>query len=600
MNPETPIAYYNRRIAELEILCAKHLKKERALAFFRGFSFIAAFALGWLLWPQGWPFAFLGTAAGIAVFGYFVSLDLDNKQARENCSRLLRINQEELDYLSHQAKPEADGIAFCPDEHPYATDLDIFGKASLYRYINRCNADSARQKLAGWLLAPATVPEILKRQAANRELSSIPAWCQQLQSWGRKAKIKSSTEQQIISWTHDPGGAIRAPYWKYIRFIFPAMSFTVLGIYLAGLIPWALFISIMLIFLSISFRITKELMSAWKHLGRITAELESFSDILQHTESQTFTSALLQEQHQRIAVSQGMKASDAVRALRGIMDRLDYKLNPVVYIPLSAFLCWDLHQALALEKWKQQHRHATEDWFAALAELEALASTGILTFNHPAWCFPQFSQDDATLEVLNMGHPLIPESKRVCSSFHTSGKGTINLITGSNMAGKSTFLRSTGINIVLALAGAPVCAEQMTLSPFRVMSSMRISDNLEESTSTFYAELKKLKAIIEAVDRKEPVFLLLDEILRGTNSTDRHTGSGALIRQLIAEKAAGMVATHDLELAALSTAYPDNIRNYHFDIQIDGEELYFDYKLKEGVCKSMNASLLMKKIGIRM
>ena len=166
------------------------------------------------------------------------------------------------------------------------------------------------------------------------------------------------------------------------------------------------------------------------------------------------------------------------------------------------------------------------------------------------------------------------------------------------MAGKSTFLRATGVNIVLAMMGAPVCAKSIVLSPMRVISSMRVNDNLEESTSTFYAELKKLKLIIEAVNRNEKVFLLLDEILRGTNSLDRHTGSTALIRQLIRHNAVGMLATHDLQLAELANEYPDNIHNYHFDVQVSGEELFFDYKLKEGVCKSLNASILMKKIGI--
>jgi DNA mismatch repair ATPase MutS len=176
----------------------------------------------------------------------------------------------------------------------------------------------------------------------------------------------------------------------------------------------------------------------------------------------------------------------------------------------------------------------------------------------------------------------------------------MNLITGSNMAGKSTFLRSIGVNIVLAMMGSPVCAKRLTVSPMKIMSSMRVSDNLEESTSTFYAELKKLKEIIDAVYENKKAFLLLDEILRGTNSADRHTGSKALIKQLIQHKAAGLIATHDLELAKLADEFPGSIHNYHFDVQVANDELYFDYKLKRGVCQSMNASILMKKIGIEL
>lgn len=184
--------------------------------------------------------------------------------------------------------------------------------------------------------------------------------------------------------------------------------------------------------------------------------------------------------------------------------------------------------------------------------------------------------------------------------FDLQGKPKIGLITGSNMAGKSTFLRSLGVNMVLAQMGAPVCVKNFLLSPARLMSSMRIADNLAENTSTFYAELKKLKTIIEAVDRHEPVFILLDEILRGTNSFDRHKGSEALIAQLIRQKAVAVIATHDVALAKLETHYPEAIENYHFDVQVEGEELYFDYKLKQGVCTSLNASILMKKIGIEL
>jgi DNA mismatch repair ATPase MutS len=197
-----------------------------------------------------------------------------------------------------------------------------------------------------------------------------------------------------------------------------------------------------------------------------------------------------------------------------------------------------------------------------------------------------------------LAHPLIDPARSVSNDFSTQGPAQITLVTGSNMAGKSTFLRSVGVNMVLAFMGAPVCAGSMRLSPFRIMSSMRIKDNLEESTSTFYAELKKLKSIIDAVNAHEPAFILLDEILRGTNSHDRQTGAIALVRQLIRQQAIGIIATHDLELAALEKEYPGSLHNYHFDVKVSGTEMYFDYLLKPGICRSMNASLLMQKIGI--
>jgi DNA mismatch repair ATPase MutS len=235
-----------------------------------------------------------------------------------------------------------------------------------------------------------------------------------------------------------------------------------------------------------------------------------------------------------------------------------------------------------------------------IAEMEAVNSLATIHFNQPLWCLPTFTEVHFTFIGKAVGHPLIPANERVDNSFIQQGIAKIALITGSNMAGKSTFLRSLGVNIVLAQMGAPVCAQKLELSPVQLMSSMRIADNLAENTSTFYAELKKLKTIIEAVNRHDRAFILLDEILRGTNSLDRHTGSEALMKQLIKEKAVAVIASHDVELAILQQQYPQSLDNYHFDVQVAGEELYFDYKLKPGVCTSLNASILMKKIGIEL
>jgi DNA mismatch repair ATPase MutS len=279
---------------------------------------------------------------------------------------------------------------------------------------------------------------------------------------------------------------------------------------------------------------------------------------------------------------------------------MDYRLNPVVFVPLNMLLFWDVQQMLQLGKWHKQYAEKLGDWLKVLGEAEAISGVAAMGFNHPDWAFPEMDPAHGTFESKALGHPLIAADKRVVSDFETSGIPMVNIITGSNMAGKSTFLRSIGLAMVMAQAGAPVCAAMARISRMRVISSMRIADNLEENTSTFYAELKKLKQMIDAVNAGEKVLLLMDEILRGTNSLDRHKGSKAFIEQLIHHHAAGFVATHDLELAELIKHYPASIRNYHFDVQVAGEELYFDYALKTGVCQSMNASILMKKIGIEL
>jgi DNA mismatch repair ATPase MutS len=269
----------------------------------------------------------------------------------------------------------------------------------------------------------------------------------------------------------------------------------------------------------------------------------------------------------------------------------------MAFIFLNTFLLWDVRQVRALNQWKEMNRTKVTTWFYLIGQFEVLNSIATLCFNNPQWCWPVFDLY-FKLEGEEIGHPLIPVSKRITSSFNMQGNPKIAIITGSNMAGKSTFLRSLGVNVLLAQMGAPVCAKRFALSQMQLMSSMRIEDNLAESTSTFYAELKKLKTIVEAVKSQEPVFVLLDEILRGTNSLDRHHGSKALIRQMIREQGVAIIATHDIELAQMQKEFSKEIENYHFDVQVRGEELYFDYLLKKGICTNLNATILMKKIGI--
>lgn len=600
MKDRIPKNVYSDTVRKLNDRLDQLNKKKATLSWLRLISFLAAFLLLWLLWPKGLLVALPVFVIVLAGFVFFVSKDLANKAAIDNTLLLLRINKEELSILEHQFTKLPDGSNLQPELHPYANDLDIFGRASLYQYINRTTSEQGNQLLATWLLTPAAATVITLRQEAVKELTAQQEWRQQLQAYGLSKQLTLKTEENIASWLREENRFINGLHWKILRFLLPSLSITCLVLHLNDIIPQQPFYSLMLLFLAISLGISKKIMSAWTKLGKITAELETLSESISLVENHSFESSLLQHLKKTFSPANDQTASSNIRALKKILDRLDYRLNPIVFIPLSIFLCWDLQQIFALESWKKKNQQQLSDWFASLAQLEALSTLGNISFNHPEWCFAELTAEEAIFKGEEIGHPLIPVAKRVNNSFTTEAVNKISLVTGSNMAGKSTFLRSTGINIVLAMMGAPVCAKSLTLSPMKVMSSMRISDNLEESTSTFYAELKKLKEVIEAVNKNEKVFLLLDEILRGTNSADRHAGSKALIKQLIQHKAVGMVATHDLELAKLEKEYPENIHNYHFDVQVANDELFFDYKLKEGVCQSMNASILMKKIGIEL
>jgi hypothetical protein len=594
-----PEEYYSNRIIELETKKATQSRLKSRLAWFRFFSIITAFIAAWLLWSTSEAFAIMAFFILSGLFIYFLKRDINNNAAIENTNQLIAINKSELQILQYQFFHLPDGNKYQSTGHSYTTDLDIFGRSSLYQYINRTTSEQGNDTLAKWLVSPEKESIIQQKQDAVKELTEKTHWRHQLQAFGVADGITAATEEKINEWLLEKNKFIHQPFWKVLRIVLPAISLTVLGLYIFGFIGFNKFFPSTLLLMILAFSISKKVIPSHLKLSKISPQLETLSNSIAWIENTTFTSLYLQ-QITNVFAHPPHKASHKIKGLTRILERLDLRLNFVVFIPLNTFLFWDLQQVFALEKWKENSKQDIKDWFKGLADMEAISSIATLRFNHPSWVFPDISNEDAVFESENLGHPLIPANKRVNNNFSTKGVNQLNLITGSNMAGKSTFLRSIGINMVLAMMGAPVCADKLTLSPMKVMSSMRISDNLEESTSTFYAELKKLKEIIEAVNKNEKVFLLLDEILRGTNSADRHSGSRALIKQLIHSKAAGVLATHDLELAKLSDEYPGNIENYHFDVQVANDELYFDYKLKRGICQSMNASILMKKIGIEL
>jgi DNA mismatch repair ATPase MutS len=332
-------------------------------------------------------------------------------------------------------------------------------------------------------------------------------------------------------------------------------------------------------------------------LCRIQPEMDLLHEQLALIEKENYSSQFLRSLQERLNPSGHDPASASIRDFHIILKKFEYRMNWLVFLFLNAFLLWDLRQVLGLNKWKHKNQSRLKDWIAVIAEMELTISVASLVFNEPKWCMPEGDNEYFHFQTIEIGHPLIPAVSRVTNDFSMVGSGKMAIITGSNMAGKSTFLRSLGVNYVLAGIGAPVCARQMSFCDVKLISSMRVADNLAENTSTFYAELKKLQYIIEAVDHKEHVLILLDEVLRGTNSTDRHKGTRALVRQLIRQDAVALVATHDTDLAH-SESKDHAVSNYHFEGKILNDELYFDYKIKKGVCESLNATTLMKKIGI--
>lgn len=587
---------YQQRIHEIRQELSKLKRRKSYFAWARLLN-ISLIILTWYLWPVLNVYTVSITLLLLIVFVRLIYADLANRSSIGHHERLLKINEDEIKALNGEYYQFANGAAYLPKEHPYAADMDILGHASLFQFMNRTVSEPGAGKLAGWLLNAADASTILKRQEAVKELKEKMSFRQNLQAFGKEYPITDISVQRLQAWLNEKPAFPENSHWKWLRFLLPAIAITICIGTIADWFPMNVFYLALVVFGSIAFQLNKKIAPVHDQLSKMAAQLETLSISIRSIEEEKFQSPLLKSL-QADFLAGDKKASASIRSLHKTLDRLDLRYNMVLSVPLELMLLWSLQQVLALEQWKKQESVRVASWLNSLAEMEALNSIATIHFNQTDWVFPQLKENYFSMEARSLGHPLITEKKRVNNDVSIQHKGELMLITGSNMAGKSTFLRSTGVNLVLAMAGAPVCATHFSFTPVQLISSMRIADNLEESTSTFYAELKKLKSIIDRVNAGEKLFIVLDEILRGTNSHDRHTGSDALIRQLIRHQAAGMIATHDLALADIQQSFPQNILNHHFDVQVSGEELYFDYKLKPGVCQSMNASILMRKIGI--
>ncbi|MEP6677502.1 MAG: hypothetical protein ABJA78_20235 [Ferruginibacter sp.] len=596
MQPEN---YYPQRLEALQQQLNILLRKKSLLGWLRFASVAAIGGVIYFLWSYGWLYVTIPSVILLIVFTRLLFADLNNKAVIRHTYQLINITNDEVKALAHNYFHFEDGLEFLPKEHLYANDLDIFGRASLFQYINRTGSEMGGAVLAGWLLQPASPEMILQRQTAVKELTQKTEWRQALLAFGREKKIKQATANRLDQWLNEPDHFSSFKSWSWLRYLIPLVILGVVILNIFDVIPHQVRNIVLLLSAAMAYMVAKKVAPVHEQLSKIVDEMDILYESIHLIEGISFQSELLLQLQSGFRQNNG-KASAELKKLKKILERFDLRYNPVVFVPLTILLQWDLQQVLKLEKWKQRNHKNVTSWFEALGQFEALNSFSTLAFNHPEYCYPVLKEEHFFMEGENIGHPLINKNKRVDNSISIHHKAELMLVTGSNMAGKSTYLRSIGINTVLAMAGAPVCAESFSLSPVQIISSMRIADNLEESTSTFYAELKKLKTVIDHVNRGAKVFILLDEILRGTNSLDRHTGSVALIKQLIKHKAAAIIATHDVELAKLKENYPANILNFHFDVQVSNDELYFDYELKPGVCTSLNASILMKKIGIEL
>ncbi len=576
----------------------QYRRKYNLISWARVALFIASVSLIILLLTQGLSgTAFIVFLLCLPVFFLILKWHQHIDEKQYYYSMLTVINKEELKRLDHQFHDLDQGTDFLHEDHPYSYDLDIFGRNSLFQLLNRTGTSLGRKVLAQWLLSKAQKKEILERQSAIQQLTDELDFRQRLQASGRLSKENKDYLKPFLHWLHEPARYLHQWRFKVVALCVPFFSIGLIMLVSFGSIDYSYLILPILITGAISATILPYTSRMHQQTEQAIHNLRAYYGMIWQIERSNFNDPRLM--HLRSALTaQGQVASIRIRVLRRILDFFNSRANMLYWI-FNGFFLTDLLLVLYAEKWKERSDHLVETWFAVVAEFESLASLAAFSFAHPSYATPTIAPKLYELNTKSIGHPLIPGGERVCNDFSLQGKGNIAIITGSNMAGKSTFLRTIGINAVLAFSGASVCADAFDISEFNVYTSMRTKDNLEEHVSGFYAELIRIKNLIETIkDNQIPVLFLLDEILKGTNSMDRHRGSRALLKQLSSSRVMGFVSTHDLELgkmAAEGTAF----KNFSFNSYVKDNKLKFDYRLKPGVCESFNASLLMAGMGIK-
>ena len=509
-----------------------------------------------------------------------------------------RIIQEELQALSGDYSSFEDGKEYVNPEHPYSFDLDIFGRRSLFQSINRTCTFFGKDRLAKWLqnhLHEKT--SIEKRQEMVREISEHTLFREQFRVAGLVHHGQSSDAEKIQAWSQSPAQYLHAGWVKAFIWGVPVINSLML---ITSLIGWTSFSCLGLsfgIFLVLSFGIIKRATYIQETYGKQLKSLNGYARLIALAKAEDWKSAGMLELMERFNLN-GQSPVQALQQLSKELDRLDLRNNQFLYVLLEGSIFFQLQEIVRIERWKVRYGQHISEWLETVGELDALCSLGTFAYNHPQYTYPELTEKPFYFLATQMGHPLMPVSQCVKNDATIPSRPFFLIITGANMAGKSTYLRTIGVNYLLACIGAPVCCERLKLHPNQLITSLRTSDSLSDNESYFFAELKRLKRIIDLLNQGQQLFIILDEILKGTNSMDKQKGSFDLIRQFMQLKANGIIATHDLLLGSLIKQFPEEIRNYCFEADIKENELTFSYKLREGVAQNMNACFLMKKMGI--
>jgi hypothetical protein len=584
------IEAYTRRVDNLR-------KKIHLFGTIRLFIVIAAIGLAWLVWAQSWQFiagVLLLCAIPFFVLMFYHAVFSTKKAYTEALIRLCKdeLNGLNYDYSAFDGAPEK-----INSEHSFSLDLDIFGDRSVFQSINRTVTFIGKELLASWFTHPLPDKEsIVYRQEAVKELSSLSWLRQHFYVMGMLQPGNRNDANLLARLADMPVYFSKHIFWRLSVWIAPALWILLSGGLLYNLIDTTLFGLLFVLSFVVSYSGIKKINKIHHTVDKMEKILATYAQLMKSIEGDIYKSKLLTD-ISHLLVFKDITASKAIKKLSSHIGTLDQR-GTLTGVLLNIFTFRDIRVSIALEKWNTKYGAYIGHWLDALAQFDALSSLAGFHFNHPDSVFPQIAGNYFSMEGKALRHPLIPRGVCVKNDISIRENPRFLLITGANMAGKSTYLRTIGLNFLLSCIGSSVCAEELTLYPAQLVTSLRMSDSLVGNESYFFAELKRLKMIIDRLKEGQELFIILDEILKGTNSADKQKGSFALMKQLITYNTCGIIATHDLALGSLEQEYPSQLKNYHFEADITNDELTFSYKLREGVAQNMNASFLMKKMGI--
>lgn len=585
-----PIAYYQERLKTYQ---EKEIKLKKQMAILSTCRLLVFITAGTLMFVSinKWQLAISEGILGAIVFIVLLSKHAKTKSERAFYKSLIEINEDEIKISNGDFHDRDQGLEFQTANHFYSVDIDLFGRGSFFQYINRTRIKEGSKGLAESLKAN-NIKGIQLRQAAIKELCNKQQWSQ---FYLAHASLVSTemTAENILKWllNHKP---FLPKIIRWLPISFSVFSLILLALTIFNVIDKSLIGYWLLIGLAVTSIYLKKINNLSSNSDKVKETFRQYASLLNQIEGESFTSDIL-KQKQNLITFKGKRASVIFKEFSKTLDALDNRNNLISAIFGNGLFLLDIKNCYQVEQWISKYAHTVEDWFKVISFFDAYISLSNFAFNHPEFVWPEIKQNEITINAKQLGHPLLNKSKRIDSDVIINNEQFF-IVTGANMAGKSTFLRTVALHIVMANVGLPVCAQKSEYTPVKLISSMRTSDSLVDESSYFFSELKRLKYIVDTI-KDTSYFIVLDEILKGTNSTDKAIGSKKFVEKLVALHTTGIIATHDLSLCEIEKEL-EEIKNYYFDAEIINDELHFDYKLKEGICKNMNASFLLKKMDI--